>query len=303
MGSFAEIPKTIMKKALLLVAIIPLLMAGCQTQNNPPTSNAPLKPLNDTLNRQVGDAQTSIQNVQAPLTESGQHIENAKISVLTSNQPSATVGELDAAKTKLDEGQSLLTKASVSIATAVTTATQAVVAATQADAQIKSLQTKNTDLQNKLNTQSAWVFKLLLGIAAGLIVAGIGICVASMMIGFASLKIGGLVSAGGVALLVLTLTLQQYEKQLVIGCGILLLAVAAYFCWQLFVSAKANKELVQFGEAVKTKADGTLKTQLFGDNNSPVPNSLADSIQSDSTQQIVSNLRTHLKVAAIKKGG
>lgn len=183
----------------------------------------------------------------------------------------------------------------------MTTAAQVVSAATQSDANIKSLQTANQELQEKLDSQSAWVFKLLLGIAAGLIVAGIGVCVASMLIGFASLKIGGLVSASGVALLVLTLTLQKYEKYLVIGCGILLLVVAAYFCWQLFVSAKANKELVEFGEALKTKTTPALKNELFGDNNSPVPNSLADSIQSDSTQQIVSKLRTHLKVAAAKK--
>jgi uncharacterized membrane protein len=228
-------------------------------------------------------------------------MDNAKVAVLTTNNPSAVVKELDAAKSKLQEGSSFITKANVQMLTALNTATQAVAAVQESDKALKTLQTENAGLNKKLAGQSAWVFKLLLGIAAGLMVAGIGVCVASMVIGFASLKIGGLISAGGAALLVLTLTLQTYEKQLAIGCGILLLAVAAYFLWQLFVSAKANQELVQFIEGLKARVTPALKNELFGDNNSAVSSSLADSVQSDSTQAIVKKLRKHIAIQKINK--
>jgi len=310
-----------MKKYLLAVAILQFLVASCATTDDSKPGVSPKAGV-VSMRDQLVTSQTSLQSAQTPLEESGTHIDNAKVAVLTTNNPTAVTAELDSAKSKLEEGKTWVTKANVAVLTALNTATQTVAAVEQSDQQIKKLQTENDNLHNQLNDQSKWVFKLLLGIAAGLIVAGIGVCVASMLIGFASLKIGGLISAGGVALLVLTLTLQQYKRELVIGCGILLLITAAYFLWQLFVSAKANKELVNFNEGVKNIISGTpsaatpaaavpntaapsaasvLKTTFFGDNNSPVPNSLADSVQSDTTQAIVKKLRKHLEIEKIKK--
>lgn len=289
-----------MKKHLLAFAIVPLLAASCCTHNPNPSGNPAVADV-ITLRDQVATAQTSLQGAQSPLDESGAHMDNAKVAVLTTNNSAAVVKELDAAKSKIAEGSSFITKANVQMLTALNTATQAVAAVQQTDKALKDLQNENAGLKKQLDSQKSWVFKLLLGIATGLIVAGIGVCVASMVIGFASLKIGGLISAAGVALLVLTLTLQTYEKQLVIGCGILLLVVAAYFLWQLFVSAKANQELVQFGEGLKARVTPALKNELFGDDNSAVSSSLADSVQSDSTQAIVKKLRKHIAIQKINK--
>jgi uncharacterized membrane protein len=290
-----------MKKLFFTFAVIPLLAASCCCDRQNPSGNPAVADV-ITLRDQVATAQTSLQGAQSPLDESGAHLDNAKVAVLTTNNPTAVVKELDAAKSKLQEGSSFITKASVQMLTALNTATQAVAAVQQTDRALKDEQAKNAELTKRLDSQKSWVFKLLLGIAAGLIVAGIGVCVASMVIGFASLKIGGLISGGGVALLVLTLTLQTYEKQLVIGCGILLLVVAAYFLWQLFFSAKANKELVQFGEALKTHVAPDFKKTLFGDNTSAISTSIADSVQSDSTQAIVKKLRRHIAIENVNKG-
>jgi hypothetical protein len=315
-----------MKNLIIIpLAVVSLLVAGCC--HTPPISKGPsaTTAAKYALN-QVSSAQTTLQKAQAPLQESGDHIDSAHTTLLTGTNPQPAIKDLETARAKLEEGKIAVIKAGFTMDNALISVTQAVASAEINEKKATDLEAKNKELEKKLETQSAWVFKLLLGIAAGLIVAGIGLCVASMYIGFASVRIGLMVSASGVALLILTLTLQTYRKELVLGCGILLLVTAAYFLWQLFVSAKANKELVQFNEGVKNMISGggsggnpptgsvglvgsgnggsptgsSLKAQLFGDNNSTVPNSLADSIQSDSTQAIVKQLRKHLKVEKIQ---
>lgn len=315
-----------MKNLIIIpLAVVSLLVAGCC--HTPPISKGPsaTTAAKYALN-QVSSAQTTLQKAQAPLQESGDHIDSAHTTLLTGTNPQPAIKDLETARAKLEEGKIAVIKAGFTMDNALISVTQAVASAEINEKKATDLEAKNKELEKKLETQSAWVFKLLLGIAAGLIVAGIGLCVASMYIGFASVRIGLMVSASGVALLILTLTLQTYRKELVLGCGILLLVTAAYFLWQLFVSAKANKELVQFNEGVKNIIGGSgeggaagavanlaapktpaptgsnLKAQLFGDNNSTVPNSLADSIQSDSTQAIVKQLRKHLKVEKAQKG-
>jgi hypothetical protein len=281
--------------------MVSLFMAGCVGPRS--DGNSGTSATHDANNAlaQVTGAQGSIENAKAPLAESGTHIDKARDTLVAGADPKPAVKELEAAKSKLEEGKTLVDKAGFAMDNACISVTQAVAAAAGCEKRAKDAEARCNDLQKKLDTQSAWVFKLLLGVAAALIVAGIGLCVASIYIGFSSVRVGLMVSGAGIALLILTLTLQQFKRELVCGCAVLLLLTAAYFLWQLFVSAKANKELVQFGEAVKSKADGNLKTQLFGDNNSPVPHSLAHSIQSDTTQAIVSQVRQHLAVENAKK--
>jgi len=294
-------PREIMKRELLFSAFVSLVIAISGCCSHPDEGNLQsVEPVVSALRNQVSTVQNSISKAQEPLNESEQHIDDAKVGVLSGADSNKVSGELDLARVKVEEGNSLLAKASVNIGTAMNTAAQAVADAEHSDKAIKTLQKDNADLQNKLNSEQQWVYKLLAGVAAFIMVAGIGICVASVLTGFASMKIGVCVSTGGVALLVLTLTIQKYQSYLIAGCGILLLVLMIYFGWKLFTSFKANKELVQFGEAIKTKASDDLKKELFGDNNSPHPDSVADSIQSESTQQIVDAVRKQLQIKKIK---
>jgi hypothetical protein len=57
------------------------------------------------------------------------------------------------------------------------------------------------------------------------------------------------------------------------------------------------------GEGLKAKVTPAFKNELFGDNSSPVSSSLADSVQSDSTQAIVKKLRKHIAIQKINKPG
>ena len=318
-----------MKKYLFSFALLPLLAASCVTDK--PTSQANVAGYAaGSLRDQVSTTQANIQNAVAPLNESGQHIDNARIAIGPTNAASGVISELNNAKSKLDEGKNFVIQANQSALLALTTATQTVAAVELSAQTIKKLEQDNADLTEKLHSKIDWIFNMLAAIAGCIIVAGVGICIASAVIGFASVRAGSIVSAGGVALLCLTLTLKKYQDQFTLLCGVLIvvgiLGLVAYFCWDVFVKNKANKELVQFGEGIKNIIGGagdggaagavanlvapktpaptgsSLKAQLFGDNNSTVPNSLADSIQSDSTQAIVKQLRKHLKIEKAQKG-
>jgi hypothetical protein len=289
-----------MKRELYFLAIIlSIATSGCQTSQNLGTPS-PNSGLNKNLRNQVSAAQDSLSQVEKPLGESEAQIDTAKSGVQTGADKNQIATQLDTAHAKIEEGKSLLTKASIEIGTAMNTATQAVAAAEISDKAIKNLQKQNSDLNDKLKSQQQWVYKLLAGVAAFIIVAGIAICVASALTGFASMQIGIGVSVGGITLLILTLTIQKYATYLTAACGVLLLALMIYFGWKLFTSFKANKELVQFGEAVKATASDDVKKKLFGDGTSPHPNSIADSIQSDSTQKIVDAAQMQLKIDQAK---